>query len=133
MKCTSCCHARQAGNQDLVGCSYWTAIFRGNMIALRSALDHINKKENYKIDLNSSILEKETIGFLIDVLIEDYAPKPLYEGWAALNLPSTQKNKRRKMTDSCVILEPQGCCGFYIYQNQMVVESHDAKKMILPG
>jgi hypothetical protein len=113
MNCHSCIHARPAVNKDLVGCAYWTAIYQGNMMAMRSALIHINRKENYKINMDSEILEKEAIDFLIDVLIEDYAPKPLYEGWADLNRSCYQNKNHSEMTDSCVVLEPKGCCDFY--------------------
>ena len=100
MNCCSCLHARQAGNNDVVGCSYWTAIFHGNIDAMKTAFDFINKKENYNINLDSASIDREAIGFLIDVLIEDYAPKPLYEGWANSQQPYGQKNKLTDMTDA---------------------------------
>jgi len=127
MKCTSCCHARQAGNQDLIGCYYWTEIFRGNRNALRNALEIINEKENYNINMDSPILDKEAIGFLIDILIEDYAPKPLYEGWADLDLPYHQISEKGEMTDSCVVINPQSCCEFYLYHNQKKAKSRNIR------
>ena len=118
MNCCSCVHARQAGNQDLVGCCYWTAIFRGNRMALRSALAYINQEEDYHIHLDNVVTEKEAIGFLIDILIEDYAPKPLYQGWANLDLPYHQTSMRGTMSDDCVVLNPHGCCRFHQHQEQ---------------
>ena len=131
MNCTSCCHARQAGNQDLVGCYYWTAIYRGNRNALRNALEFINKKENYLINLDSPSLNREAIGFLIDILITDYAPKPLYKGWADLDLPYHKVREIGKMTDSCVIINPEGCCVFYEFQSQQIMEYEDKTKVKL--
>lgn len=128
MTCHSCFHCRQAGNKELVGCKYWTEIFHGNKSALRSALAHINKKESFGINLDSHILEKEAIEFLIDVLIEDYAPKPMYEGWANLNsLPKHDENIGG-MTDSCVVLNPQGCCDFYEYQLSDLKKSPEVRE-----
>lgn len=130
MNCCSCLHARQAGNNDVVGCSYWTAIFHGNIDAMKTAFDFINKKENYNINLDSASIDREAIGFLIDVLIEDYAPKPLYEGWANLQQPYGQKNKLTDMTDGCVVIKPQGCCDFYTNQYHDSETSRDVRAMI---
>ncbi len=131
MNCYSCHNARLAGNHDLVGCCYWTAIFRGNIIALRTALDHINQKNNYDINLDSESMDKEVIAFLIDILIEDYAPKPLYEGWANLTPPYNQKKNNGEMTDGCVVLDPQGCCDFHLYQDHQTMNVREEEKVVL--
>ena len=113
MNCHSCVHARQAGNDNLVGCAYWTEIYRGNIKALSTAIAYISQKENLGINLNNEFTDREAIGFLIDILVEDYAPKPLYNGWANMNLPCNQNKNRGEMTESCVVLNPEGSCDFY--------------------
>lgn len=66
--------------------------------------------------MDSPILEKEAVEFLIDILIEEYAPKPMYEGWVDLKNTRHQKEEQTAISDSCVVLEPTGCCDFYICQ-----------------
>jgi hypothetical protein len=133
MNCRLCLHARQAGNSDLVGCSFWTAILKGDISTMKTAMDYINQEENFGIKLDSPTINREAIGFLIDILIEDYAPKPLYEGWANLNRPNNQNRKDEEMTDSCVVLNPEGCCGFYISQIQESVDIRDVREMAVNG
>jgi hypothetical protein len=110
MNCISCCHVCQAGNPNLVGCAYWTAIFQKRKLALQDALTKINRREGFRINLESHLLEKEAIDFLIDVLIEDYAPMPMFQGWANLNGTSVPG---MTMTADCVVLEPKGGCAFF--------------------
>ena len=113
MNCRSCLHARHAGNREMVGCGYWTAIYHGKQKILTSALKEINTKEKLGMDLDRQLPGREGIGYLIDTLISDYAPKPIFEGWADLERPYCDKNKYGQMTNFCVVLDPKRSCTFY--------------------
>ena len=120
-------HCRHAGNEEFVGCIFWTAVCRGHQDALRAALQYINQSEKYHIDPDSALADRDAIGFLIDILIDEYAPKPFYQGWADLDLPLHQRRDEQQMTDSCVVLDPICCCGFFTYEDQLSLQLQDVR------
>lgn len=116
MNCCSCLHARHAGNAEMVGCRYWTAIYRGDKDTVRNALKKIIKLEDLEMDTAIEFSGRECISVLIDRLINKYAPKPIFEGWADLERPLTTSNQMNGMTNFCVVLNPERLCNFYTRQ-----------------
>jgi hypothetical protein len=113
MNCRSCIHARRAGNAKMIGCRYWTGIYRGDKTIVTLALKEIVRRKNLEMDLEMKSIGIECISGLIDTLIMEYAPKPIFEGWADLEQPYTDNDTDATMTNDCVVLDPGRLCSFY--------------------
>ena len=111
MNCRSCLHARRAGNKEMIGCQYWTAIYHGDKNILTLALKEIIKRKNLAMDLDSEMPGRECVGVLIDTLITEYAPKPIFQGWVDLENPICTGNLISEMTNFCVVLDPSRLCS----------------------
>ncbi len=118
MNCRSCLHARRAGNIQMIGCHYWTAIFHGDKKMLTSALKEIIKRKKLAMDLDNKSSTSECVCGLIDTLISEYAPKPIFEGWVDLEKPYSDKDICGEMTNYCVVLDPKRLCTFYAQQTE---------------
>jgi len=97
----------------MIGCSYWTSILHGDITMLKSALLHVSRLKNFYFDPDAPAASRRAVTFLIDILIREYAPKPLYEGWASLNIPDINDGETADMTSGCVVLNPGTWCIFY--------------------
>jgi len=115
MNCFSCINMRQAAHRQMIGCYYWTSIVHGDINMLKSALVHISRLENFPFNPDDPGINRKVVAFLIDILIDQYAPKPLYEGWARLSIPCIKDETDKGMTEGCVVLNPGSCCTFSQY------------------
>ena len=111
--CRTCLHARRAGNIEMAGCKMWTEIYRGNKKAVTAALRDINKKQNLGIDMDRAYPGREGLSELIDVLIKEYAPQPVFEGWVDLEVSFGDFEKKGNLTNFCVLTDPYRFCCFY--------------------
>jgi hypothetical protein len=100
----------------MIGCHYWTAIYHGDKRTVISALREIIKKKKLGLDLDYELPRGKDINKLIDTLICDYAPKPIFEGWVDLERPYSDRGYCEEMTNYCVVLDPKRHCTFYAQQ-----------------
>jgi hypothetical protein len=115
--CITCIHARRAGNPDMAGCKLWTDIYQGNKKTVTAVLRELSKKLQWGTDMQKSFPGRDGLDLLIEALLKEYAPQPLFEGWMDPDVPYGDEYIKGTMTNFCVIVDPNRLCTFYKSKN----------------
>ena len=111
--CIICIHARRAANTEMAGCKFWTDIYQGNKKAVTEALRELSKKLQWGMEMQRSYPGRDGLDVLIETLIKEYAPQPLFEGWVDLDVKYGDKYIKGTMTNFCIVVEPNRFCTFF--------------------
>ena len=115
--CTTCVHGRRAGNPDMAGCKLWSDIYQGNKNAVTAALQELSKKLQWGMEMQKSYPGRDGLDMVIETLLKEYAPQPIFEGWVDLDVHYGDEYIEGTMTNFCVVVDPNRFCTFYEEKN----------------